>query len=152
MFYKHTRLPCPSPTPGAYSNSCPLSRLCYPTISSSVSLFSFCLQSFPALGSFPVSWLFVSGGQSIVASASASVLPMSIQSWSPLGLTGLILLFKELSRLLQQHDSKASILWQSDFLMAQLSHPLLERPWFGLYVPLSAKWCLCFLVCCLGLS
>ena len=68
----------------------PLSRWCHPTISSSVIPFSFCLQYFPASGSFPVSWLFTSGGQIIGASASASVLPMNVQSWLPLGLTGLI--------------------------------------------------------------
>ena len=72
---QHSKLPCPSPTPGAYSNSCPLCRLCHPTISSSVP-FSSCLQSFPALGSFPMSWFFTSGGQSNGVSASASVLPM----------------------------------------------------------------------------
>ena len=84
------RLPCPSPTPGAYSNSGPLSRWCHPTISSSVIPFSSCLQSFPASGPFPMSQLFISGGQSIGASVSASVLPMNVQDWFPLGLTGLI--------------------------------------------------------------
>jgi len=84
------RLPCPSPTPGAYSNSGPLSRWCHPTISSSVIPFSPCLQSFPASGPFPMSQLFTSGGQSIAASVSASVLPMNVQDWFPLGLTGLI--------------------------------------------------------------
>ena len=73
------RLPCPSPTPGGYSNSCPLHRWCHPTISSSIVPFSFCLQSFPASGSFPMSWFFASGGQSIGVLASASVLPMNIQ-------------------------------------------------------------------------
>ena len=82
------RLPCPSPTPGAYSNSCPSSRWCHPTISSSVVPFSSCLQSFPASGSFPIqSQFFTSGGQSIGVSASASVLPMNIQDWFPLGWT-----------------------------------------------------------------
>ena len=87
---QHTRLPCPSPTPRAYSNSCPLSQWCHPTISSSVIPFSSCLQSFPASGSFPMSQLFASGGQSIVVSASASVLPMNIQDWFPLGWIGWI--------------------------------------------------------------
>ena len=87
---QHARLPCPSPTPRACSNSCPLSWWCHPTISSSVILFSSCLPSFPASGSFPNSQFFESGGQSIGASASASVLPMNIQDWFPLGLTGLI--------------------------------------------------------------
>ena len=87
------RLPCSSPTPGACSNSCPSSQWCHPTISSSVVPFSFCLQFFPASGSFP------SGGQIIGVSASASVLPMNIQDWFHLGLTGLIsLLSKGLSR------------------------------------------------------
>ena len=86
----HSRLPCLSPTPGACSNSCPLSRWCHPTISSSVAPFSSCLQSFPASGSFPMSQLFAPGGQSIGASASVSVLLKTIQSWFPLGLTGLI--------------------------------------------------------------
>ena len=96
---QHTRLPCPSPSPGAYSDSCPLSRWCHPTISSSVVPSSFCLQSFPALGFFLMSRLFATGGQSIGASASASVLPKNIQDWYPLGLTSLIsLLFKGFSR------------------------------------------------------
>ena len=87
---QHSRLSCLSLSPGICSNSCPLSRWCYLTASSSASSFSFCLQSFPASGSFPMSWLFASGGHSIGASASASVLPMHIQGWFPLGLTGLI--------------------------------------------------------------
>ena len=84
---QHTRLPCPSPSPGVCSHSCPFSRWCHPTISSSVVPFSSRLQSFPASGSFPMSWLFASAGQSTGASASASVLPMNIQGWFPLGLT-----------------------------------------------------------------
>ena len=84
---QHTRLPCPSTTPGAYSNSCPSSWWCHPTISCSVVPFSSHLQSFPASGSFPMSQFFASGGQSIRASASVSVLPMNIQDWFPLGLT-----------------------------------------------------------------
>ena len=94
---QHTRLPCSSPSPRACSNSCPLSWWCHPIISFSVILFS-CLQSFPASGSFPMSWLFASGGQSSGASASASALPMNIQGGFPLGLTGLILQCKRLSR------------------------------------------------------
>ena len=93
------RLPCPSPTPGACSNSCPLSWWCHLTISSSVVPFTSYLQSFPASGFFPMNQLFASGGQSIGASASASVLPMNIQDWFPLGWTGLISLqSKGLSR------------------------------------------------------
>ena len=96
---QHTRLPCPSPTPEAYSNSCPLSQWCHPTISSSVIPFSSRLQSFPASGSFLVSQFFTSGGQIIRVSASASVLPMNIQDWFPLGWTGWIsLLSRGLSR------------------------------------------------------
>ena len=87
---QHARPPCPSPTPGAYSNSCPLSQWCHPAISSSVISFSSRLQSFPASGSFPMSQFFTSGGQSIEVSASASVLPMNIQDWFPLGWTGWI--------------------------------------------------------------
>ena len=85
---QHTRLPCPSPTPGAYSNSCSLSQWCHPTISSSVVPFSSSLQSFPASGSFQINQFFASGDQSITVSASASVLPMNIQDWFPLGWTG----------------------------------------------------------------
>ena len=96
---QHARPPCPSSSPWAYPNSRPSSRWCHPTISSSVIPFSSCLQSFPASGSFPVSQLFASDGQSTGASASASVLPMNIQGWFPLRLIGLISLqFKGLSR------------------------------------------------------
>ena len=86
---------CPSPTLGAYSNSCPLSWWCHPTISSSIAPFSSCPQSFPGSKSFPVSWLFTSGGQSIGASASALALPMNNHGWFPLGLTGLISLLSK---------------------------------------------------------
>ena len=89
---QHTRPPCPSPTPGVYSNACPLSWWCHPTISSSVIPFSSRLRSFPASGSFLVSQLFASGGQSIGVSASVSVLPMNIQDWFLLGWTGWIFL------------------------------------------------------------
>ena len=96
---QHVRPPCPSPTPRAYPNSCPLSQWCHPAISSSVIPFSSCPQSFPALGSFQISLLFASGGQSIRVSASTSVLPMNTQDWSPLGWTGwLSLQSKRLSR------------------------------------------------------
>ena len=86
----HARPPCPSPTPRVYTNSCPSSRWCHPAISSSVDPFSSCLQAFPASGSFPMSQFFASGGQSIRASVSALVLPMNIQDWYSLGLTGWI--------------------------------------------------------------
>ena len=85
---QHTTPPCLSPTPVVYSNSCPLSQWCHPTISSSVIPFSSCLQSFPASGSFQMSQFFISGGQRIGVSSSASVLPMNIQDWFPLGFTG----------------------------------------------------------------
>ena len=96
---QQTRLPCPSPTPWACSNSCPLTQWCHPTIASSVIPSSSCLQSFPASGSFPMIQVFASGSQSIGASASASALPMNIQDWFPLGWTGFISLqSKGLSR------------------------------------------------------
>ena len=96
---QHTRPPCPSPAPGVYSNSCPLSRWCHPTISSSVIPFSSCPQSFPVSWSFPMNQFFTLGGQNIGDSGMASVLPMKIQGWFPLGLTSLISwLSKELSR------------------------------------------------------
>ena len=121
---QHVWLPCPSPTPRACSNSCPLSQWCHTTISSSVVSFSSCFQSFPASGSFPMSQFFASGGQSIRASASASVLPVTIQDWFHLGLTRLILQSKGLSRVFyQHHSSKAPILRRSAFFVVQLSHP-----------------------------
>ena len=124
---KRTRLPCPSPTLGVYSNSCPLSQWCHPTISSSVVPFSSRLQSFPASGSFPMSQFFTSGGQSIRVSASASVLPMNIQDWFPLGWTGLISLqSKGLKSLFQHHRLKASILLCSAFFIVQFSHPYMS--------------------------
>ena len=114
---QQARLPCPSPTPRVYSNSSPLSRRCHPTISSSVIPFSSSLQSFPASGSFPLSQFFISGGQSIRVSASASVLPMNIQDWFPLGWTGWIsLLSKGLSRVF----SNATV-QKHQFFGAQLS-------------------------------
>ena len=123
---QHARPPCPSPTPRVYPNSCSLSRGCRPTI------FSFsCPQSFPASGSFPMSQLFASGGQSVGASASTWVLRMNIQGWFPLRLTGLTSLqSKGLSSLLQHHSWKAPILWCSAFFIVQLSHPYMttEKP------------------------
>ena len=105
---QHTRLPCPSPTPGAYSNSRPSRQWCHPTISSSVVLFSSCLQSFPVSGPFAMSWFFTSGGQHIGVSASASVLPMNIQDWFSLGLTGCISLqSKGLSRVFSNPEFKS---------------------------------------------
>ena len=118
------RLPCPSLSPGVCSDSCPLSQWCYQTISFSACLFSFCLHSFPASRPFPMSWLFASDGQSIGASASASVLPMNIQGWFTLTLTDFLSLqSKGLSSLLQHHSLKASILQHSVFFLVQLPHP-----------------------------
>ena len=122
---QHARPPCPSPAPGVYSNSCPSSRWCHPTISSSVVPFSSCLHSLPASESFPMSQLFAWGSQSTGVSASASVLPMNTQDWSPLGWTGWIpLQSKGLSRvfantIVQKHQ----FFWHSTFFAVQLSHP-----------------------------
>ena len=114
---QHTRLPCPSPTPGACSNSCPSSRWCHPTTSSSVIPSSSCLQSFPASESFPMSQFFASGGQCIGASASSSVLLMNTQDWSPLGWTGWISLqSKGLSRVFSN-----TTVQKHQFFSAQLS-------------------------------
>ena len=114
---QHARPPCPSPTPGVHSNPCPVSRWYHPAISSSVIPFSSCPQAFLASGSFRMSQLFASGGQSIRASASALVLPMSIQGWFPLGLTGLISLqFKGLSRVFS-----STKIWKHQFFGTQPS-------------------------------
>ena len=108
---QHTRLPCLSPTPGACSNSCPSSRWCHPTISSSVILFSSCLQSFPASESFPMTQLSKSSDQNIGALTSASVLPVNIQDWFPLGLTYVISLqSKETSDSVSKSLKKVSLL------------------------------------------
>ena len=122
--YCSTSLPCPSPTPGVCSNSCPLSHWCHPTISSSIIPFS-CLQSFPASWSFPMSQFFTSGDQNIGVSTSASVLPMNIKDCFPLGWTGWISLqSKGLSRVLQHHSSKASILFVLSFLYSPTLTPI----------------------------
>ena len=125
---QHTRPPCPSPTPRVYSNLCPLSWWCHPTISSSVVPFSSHLQSFPASGSFPMSQLFASGGQSIGISESASVLPMNSHDWFPLGWAGWISLqCKGLSRVFSN-----TIVQKHQFFGTQLSLEsntwLLEKP------------------------
>ena len=122
---QQARLSCPSPTPRAYSNSCPSSQWCHPTILSSVIPFSSHLQSFPASGSFLVSHFFASGGQSIGVSASASVLPMNIQDWFPFRWTDWISFqSKGLSRVFSNTTvQKASIIWHSAFFMVQLLHP-----------------------------
>ena len=129
---QHVRPPCPSPTPGVYSNSCALSRWCHPTISSSVIPFSSCLQSFPASGSFTRKQFFASGGQSIRASASASGLPMNIQDWFPLGLTDLISLqSKGLSRVLSNTRVQKHQFFDTQLSLWSNSHIhiwLLEKP------------------------
>ena len=145
---QHDRCSCPSPSPRVCSKSCPSSQWCHPTISSSVAPFSSCPQSFPAPGSLSTRQIFVSGDQTIGASASASVLPMNIQGWFPLGLTGLVsLLSKRLKSLLQYHSLKASVLRCSAFFMVQLSHPYMTtgKPYLWLYGPfqqsdVSALW------------
>ena len=152
----HAGLPCPSPSLGAYSNSCPLNQWCHPTMSFSVIPFSSCLQSFPASESFLMSWLFAFGGQSIGASVSASVLPMNIQDWFPLGLTGLISLRVQgtLKSPLQHHSLKASVLRHSAFFMVQLSHPYIttgETIALAIWTFVGKVMCLLF-VCYLGLS
>ena len=147
----HNRLPCPSPTPGAFSNSCP-SRWCHPTISSSVVPFSTCLQSFPASGSFPMSQFFTSGGQSYW-SFSFSISP----SYEYSGLFSfrmdwldLFAVLGTLKRLLQHHNSKASIFQHSAFFIVELSHPHITTgktsvSSLGLIYPFSLiKWCIHF--------
>ena len=132
---QHTRPPCPSPTPGVYSNSCPSSQWCHSAISSSVVPFS-SLQSFPASGSFPMSQHFTSGGQSTGVSVSTSVLPMNTQDWSPLGWTGWISLqSKGLSRVfsnttVQKHQffgaqSRTRLKWLSSSSSCFLYSPTL---------------------------
>ena len=118
---QHARLPCPSPTPGAYLNSYPLSQWCHSTISSSVISFSSLPSIFPNIRSFPKSQFFASGGQNI----GTSVLPMNIQDWFPWGMTGLISLQSKglFKSLFQHHSSKTSILRCSAFFMLQLAHP-----------------------------
>ena len=154
---QHTRLPCPSLSPGLCSNSCPLSWSCHPVISSCHPLLL--LPSiFPSIRVFSKEVAFVSGDQSI--GASASVLPMNIQGWFPLGLTSWIsLLSKGLSRVfsnttIQKHQffSTQPFLWSNSHIHTWL----LEKPWLWLWTtnckPLLAKWCLCSLIHCLGLS
>ena len=140
---QHARPPCPWPTSRVYSNSCPLSQWCHPTISSSVIPFSSLLQAFPALGSFPMSQFLISGGPNIGVSTSTSVLPMNIQDWFPLGWTSWIsLLSKGLLRIFSN-----TTVQKHQFFHAQLSlysnfhiHTrLLEKPELWLDGPLLAK-------------
>ena len=151
---QHARPPCPSPTPEVHPNPCPLSLWCHPSISSSVVPFSSCPQSFPASGSFPMSQLFASGGQSIGVSASTSVLPMNTQDWFPLGwMVWISLKSKRLSRVFSN-----TTLQKHQFFSAQLSSQSnshihtwpVEKPQSWLDGSLLTKYCLCFLTCCLG--
>ena len=147
---QHARLPRPSLSASVCSNSCPLNQWCHPNISSSITHFFSCSQSFPASWSFPVSQLFTSGGQNFGASASTSVLSMNIQGWFPLGLTGLISLFSKetnLSRVFcstsiwkHQFFSTQPSLWSSSYFRMWL----LEKPQLWLYESLLAKWLLLF--------
>ena len=130
---QHTRLPCPSPTPRAYSNSCTLNWWYHPTISSSVAPFFSCCQSFPIWGAFPMSRLFTLGDQSITASTSASVCPMNIEGWFPLGLTGLILLSKGFSR-----GFSSTTVWNQKFFSAQTS-----------FCPTLKSWMMTLWKCCM---
>ena len=129
---QHARPPCPSLTPGAYSNSCPSTRWCHPAISSSVAPFSSCPQSLPASGSFPMSQLFTWGGQSIGVSASASVLSRDTQDWSPLGWTGWISLqSKGLSRVFSNTTVQKHEFFGTQLSSQSNSHictTLLEKP------------------------
>ena len=140
---QQARLPYFSWYHGVCSNSYLLSQWWHPTISSYLTPFSSCPQSFLASGSFPMSWLFTSVGQSIGASATA--LPMNIQGWFPFGLTALIsLLFKGLKRFLQHHNLKALILWHSAFFMVQLSYHSFREcfksvPYWPCYLPLTSS-------------
>ena len=150
---QHNRLPCPSPSPRACSNSCPLSHWCHPTISSSVVPFSSGLQPFPASGSFLMTQLFASGGQSIRLSTSASGFPMNIQDWFPLGLTSSIsLLSKWLSRVFS--ITEASIIQHSAFLWSN-SHMLFNMlSWFVIlflpksnhYIYIYTHTCICICI------
>ena len=147
---QHPRLPCPSPTPRACSNSCPSSQWCHPTISSSVVPFSSWLQSFPESESFQTSQFFASCGQSFGTSASALVLPMNIQDWFPLGLTGLIsLLSNGLSRVfsnttVQKHQflgAQLSLWSNSHIHMWLLEFQVTLKSTFHPVLPLKPKAC-----------
>ena len=145
---QHASPPSPSLSPRLCSNSCSLSQRCHPTISSSAALFSFCPQSFPAPGSFPVSWLFTSGGQSIGVSASTSVLIINIQDWFPLELTSLISFqSKGFSRVFSSTTTQNHQFFGAQPSLWSNSHIhtwLLEKPQVWCYGTLLAKWCLCF--------
>ena len=150
-----TRPPCPSPPPRVCPSSCSLHQWCHPATLSSDALFSFCPQSFPASGTFLISYLFASDTQNTGASASASVIPVNIQGWSPLRLTGLIIL---LSKGLSGAFSSTTVRRHHYFgiltFLQSSSHNRMwpvgrPQPW--LYRPLSTEWCLFFSTYCLGL-
>ena len=152
---KYTRLPCPSLTQGAYSNSCPLSRWCYPTISSSIVPFSSCPQSFSASGSFQMCQFFTSGGPSIGVSASVSVLQGIFRTdFFKIDWLDLLAVQGTLKSLLQHHSSKASILRCSAFFIVQLSHPYITtRKTIALTRWTFAEKVMSLLfICCLGRS
>ena len=152
---QHARPPCPSPIPGVHPNSCPSIWWCHPIISSSVAPFSSHLQYFSASASFTMSQFFPSGSQSIGASAWASVLPMNIQDWFPLGWTGFISLLSSDSQVFSSTTVRKHQLFMLSLLYgpALISvHDYWKNHNFDYMGPLSAKWCLCFLICCLGLS
>ena len=149
---QHSRPPCPSPTPGVHPNPCPSSQWCHPTISSSVVPFSSCPQYLPVSESFPMSQLFTRGGQSIGVSASASVLPMNTQEWSPLGWTGWTFLqSKGLSRVFSN-----TTVQKHRFFSTQLSWQSNSHRTAGKTIALTDGLCwqssLCFLICFLGWS
>ena len=151
---QHTRPPCPSPTPRAYSNSGPSSQWCHSTILFSVVPFSSCLQSFPASESVPMRQLLPSGGQSIGVSASASVLPMNTQDWFPLGWTGLISLqSKGLSRVFSNIILQKHQFFGAQLSLVQLSHPYMTT---GETTALTRRTCvgqvLCFCLVCMLLA
>ena len=153
---QHARLPCPSPTPRACANSCPSSRWCHPSISSSVIPFSFCLPSFPVSRSFPMSQFFTSGGQSIGVSALASVLPMNIQDRVPSRWTDWISLqSKGLSRVFSSITVRKHQFFRAQPSLRSNSHPYMTT---GKTIALTIQifvgkvMCLCFSICCLGLS
>ena len=144
---KHARPPCPSLSPGVFSNLCPLSWWCHPTISSSIAPFSSCHQSFPASESFPMSQIFNSGGKSFGTSASASVLPINIQGWLPLELTGWSPCCPSDSQEFSpapQFQSISSSVLSLHYGSTHICTWLLEKPQLSLYGPLMAKRYLCF--------
>ena len=149
---QHTRLLCPSPFPLVCLSSCPLHQWCCPAISCSIVPFSSCPQSFPASGSSPRSRLFASGDQNAGTSGVASVLPMNIQRWFPLRLTGLISSLSEgLSRVFSSTTVQRHRFFSTLSSLQPNSHNR-TWPWKRLCGPLSAKWRLCFSIRCLGLS